>query len=181
MIEKWRPVPTLESFYEISNLGRIKSLERSIVRKDGKPMTYPSRIKKQHFDKDGYKMTSLTAEGIKTKVAVHRLVAIAFIPNPDNYPQVNHKDGNKVNNCVDNLEWCNASQNNYHAYRLGLASNKGEKNGASKLTHKKVEEIRTLYKTGRYQYKEIGELYGVTGGTVSAIVKRRLWKEGISR
>ena len=95
MIEEWRDVPGYEGLYEVSNFGR--------VRRNGK-------ILKPSKDKDGYLQVSLSKNGIKT-TTIHRLVARAFIPNPQNLPQVNHKDEDKTNNTVDNLEWCTREYN----------------------------------------------------------------------
>ena len=99
-IEIWKPVVGYEGLYEVSNWGRIKST------KYGK-----ERILKLIKDKDGYLFVRLYKNGIIKNYFVHRLVAQAFIPNPDNLPQVNHKDENPINNVVSNLEWCDAKYN----------------------------------------------------------------------
>jgi hypothetical protein len=107
MKEIWKDVVGYEGKYQISNLGRIKSLKGT------------QKIKKSTINNRGYRLTLL---GYKPRKSfyIHRLVAQAFIPNPNNYPQVNHIDGNKLNNCVDNLEWCSQLDNIRHAYRNGL-------------------------------------------------------------
>ena len=105
--EYWKPVIGYEGLYEVSNWGRVKSLERynlsNCLRK--------GRILKQKQCKDGYKSVTLYKDGKRKIIFVHRLVAQAFIPNPNNYPYVNHKDENKQNNIVTNLEWCDAKYN----------------------------------------------------------------------
>lgn len=107
--EIWKPIKDYEKFYEVSNLGNIKSLKSS------------KKIMKKFEDNLGYLCINLqTNQHKKKKHRVHRLVAQAFIPNINNFPQVNHKDGNKQNNCVDNLEWCTAKYNIIHAYKNGL-------------------------------------------------------------
>lgn len=108
MEEEWRPVKGYEGLYEVSNMGRVKSLYR------GK-----ERIMSTSDDSSGYKRVKLTKQTIKGK-SVHRLVAEAFIPNPMNLPVVNHLDGDKHNNCVFNLEWCTMKENANHAIKTGL-------------------------------------------------------------
>lgn len=108
MEEEWRPVKGYEGLYEVSNMGRVKSLHY------GK-----ERILRGTDAFDGYKIVSLTKQTIKKK-RVHRLVAEAFIPNPMNLPVVNHLDGDKHNNCVSNLEWCTKKENTNHAIKTGL-------------------------------------------------------------
>lgn len=113
--EEFRPIKYYEGLYEISNYGRIKALPR--YRWNGKKYFYSKIIiMKPHIDNRGYLAILLRDENsIRKKISVHRLVAEAFIPNPNNLPQINHKDENKVNPRVDNLEWCSAKYNtNYN-------------------------------------------------------------------
>ena len=120
MEEIWKPIEGYEEFYEVSNLGRIKCLERYVPIPNPKfgtvgYRTYPERIKPCVINKQGYRQVTLSKNAKSHTLRVHRLVALAFIPNPLNKPYINHIDGNKTNNCVDNLEWCTASENNWHA------------------------------------------------------------------
>lgn len=117
--EVWRGIGDYKGFYEVSNLGRVRSLSRVVAHKDGAIHKYPSRIIRPYISK-GYHYVQLHIKGSYVHKTVHRLVAEAFISNPMNLPQVNHKDGNKANNDVSNLEWCTASENEKHAYRIGL-------------------------------------------------------------
>ena len=98
MTEEFRDVPGYEGVYEVSNLGRVKNIETG-------------RILKPFKDTNGYLILKLSKDGTRRTVKVHRLVALAFLPNPQNLPQVNHKDENKTNNAVSNLEWCTAGYN----------------------------------------------------------------------
>ena len=99
MIEEWRPIEGSEGLYEVSSYGRVRSLRRNIILSPKKePM--------------GYLRCNLYLNKNMKTFSIHRLVAQAFIPNPDNLPQVNHKDENKTNNSVENLEWCDAKYNN---------------------------------------------------------------------
>jgi hypothetical protein len=131
-------------------------------------------------DNKGYFRTNLAKDGVNKTVKVHRVVAEAFIPNPDNLPQVNHKDGNKQNNCVENLEWCSASENQKHAFRLGLKTVDGENNPSHKLTPEQVEFIRTNYIPRHCEFgtTALGKRFSVHRKTISRIVNQQSWKEG---
>ena len=107
MEEEWRPIKDYEGLYEVSNMGRVKSLKRH----DTLGREKEEKILALANDRLGYKMVSLCKDGKRTMYKVHRLVAIAFIPNPDNLPIINHKDENKSNNNVCNLEWCTYKYN----------------------------------------------------------------------
>lgn len=109
-MEKWRDIPGYEGLYQASDLGKIKSLEK-YVNNRYKDVYREERILKPSISKGGYKRVVLTKDGTKKYIAVHRLIAMTFIPNPDNFPQINHKDEDKQNNCVSNLEWCTCKYN----------------------------------------------------------------------
>ena len=110
-IEEWKPIVGYEGWYEVSSFGRVRSVDRLVGYSDGSKRLHRGRILKATPDKDGYDRVVLsTPEGHKNRL-VHRLMAIAFIPNPDNLPEVNHKDENKRNNVIDNLEWCTDKYN----------------------------------------------------------------------
>lgn len=112
MIEKFKPIQGYVGIYEISNMGRVKSLSRVVERKDGNTRVTEDRIILPFITKCGYHQIALTnKDGVRKKHYIHRLVANAFIENPDKLPIINHKDENKLNNRVDNLEWCSAYYN----------------------------------------------------------------------
>lgn len=120
MREVWKPIEGYEGLYEVSNFGRIKSLRRDVAIPNQRLgtvgyRTYPERIKPCVKNRYGYYQVTLSKEAKSRTFRVHRLVALAFIPNPDNKPYINHIDGNKKNNRIENLEWCTASENNWHA------------------------------------------------------------------
>lgn len=115
MEEIWKDVPSYEGYYQVSNLGNFRSLPRVIRYKGNGIRNYPAKRLLTETTKDNYQRITLMKEGIKTRYQAHRLVALAFIPNPENKPCINHIDGNKSNNVVTNLEWCTASENMIHA------------------------------------------------------------------
>lgn len=124
MNEVWKPIKNYESLYEISNLGRVKSFKRNGTK---------GKILKGTYDEWGYIRVALSKNGKSKKYKVHRLVAEAFIPNSNNYSQINHDNGIKDDNRVENLEWCTPSFNTIHSYVNNLNKTKGKK---IKITNK---------------------------------------------
>ena len=116
MQEIWKDVSGYEGLYMVSNLGRVMSLHCA-TKKSGVP---DRRIMKNVMSSSKYYHVGLSKNGVKTMCSIHVLVAEAFIPNPENKPSVNHIDGNKLNNSVDNLEWASFKENQQHAIRTGL-------------------------------------------------------------
>ena len=112
MQEIWKDIPNFEGLYQISNYGRVKTLEKYISSgiKNNNQVRRKSKLLKQ-YNKQGYLQVSLSKNHRRYYFNVQRLVAIAFIPNPNNLPQVNHIDENPLNNNVENLEWCTAKYN----------------------------------------------------------------------
>ena len=165
--ERWLPVVGFEGWYEISDWGRLK---RAMSGKG----TFVGRILCGGLDKDGYRYTSLSIDGIAHKVKIHRLVMAAFVgPCPEG-KEVNHKDGDKTNNYVENLEYITHRENNIHALNTGLrTSPRGEAHCHSKVTEKDVHEIRRSH--GEKSNKEIAERFGITKPAVCHIVSRRNW------
>lgn len=124
MSEIWKDIPDYDGYYQASNLGRIRSLDRMVTRvRNGVEHSYfkPGRILLPHIEGSGYWQVLICIHGvIKKHKKVHRLVAQAFIPNPENKRCINHKDGNKGNNAVSNIEWNTHSENLKHAHKTGL-------------------------------------------------------------
>lgn len=129
------------------------------------------------IDKDGYYRVRLTmSNGKRRNFPVHRLVMIMFNPiiNMINL-QVNHLDGNKSNNCLDNLEWCTSQENITHAVKTGLRDDRGEKNYFHKITENDVCDIRQLYATGNYTYEQLGKIFNLSANHISRIVRKIAW------
>ena len=111
----WKDIKDFEGYYQVSDDGQVRSVDRILYQKNGHPLSYKSHIMKQTLARNGYYVVNLR-NGTKTHATVvHRLVAEAFIPNPSMLPTVNHIDGNKLNNTVSNLEWVSYRDNNVHA------------------------------------------------------------------
>ena len=132
MKEIWKDILEYEGLYQVSNLGRIKSLANKSNHKK-------EIIMRQHLNHKGYCVLSLCKNYKRQSKSVHRIVAQAFIPNSNNLPQVNHIDGNKTNNNVNNLEWCNNSYNQLHANKLGL--NKHRLESVKEVCNKPVAQL----------------------------------------
>lgn len=177
--EIWKDVVGCEGYYQVSNLGRIKSLDRQIVNRLGVVTNFSSKIMYLKAGKFGYIIANINTSGYKRQVKAHRLVAMAFIPNPLNKPQVNHINGIKTDNRVENLEWCTASENRIHALKTGLAnSSNGINQGNSKLTNEQVLKIRELALHGMNSIqirKEIG-IENFCKSQICDIIKRKAWK-----
>ena len=130
MIEEWRKIKDFED-YEVSNLGNVRSLKNGKV-----------RMRKCVLNENGYVTIQLFKNAKNYDYKVHRLVALAFIPNPDNKEQVNHIDGNKQNNCIINLEWCTRSENEIHSFRvLKQSHNMRGKFGKESIHARKVAQV----------------------------------------
>lgn len=132
MIEKWRDILGYEGYYQISNYGRVRSLDRYVIanKNGGKKLLKGrfmklTKVKGRENDTSKYYVVNLRKCGENKVCLVHRLVAEAFLENPFNLPEVNHKDGNKEHNFVNNLEWCTYSENNQHAIDNHLRSPRG--------------------------------------------------------
>jgi tRNA U55 pseudouridine synthase TruB len=173
-MEVWKDIEGYEGYYQVSNLGRVKSLERVVQGGRWGFQKEKSILMGQSTDSYGYKVVGLR-KLTRRHFKVHRLVAIAFIENKDSKDQVNHKNGIKSDNRVENLEWVTAKENNIHAVKIGLKKGvKGEKNHYSKLKFQEVEEIRMLIKKG-YSYSRIASIYNVSSTCIYSIDIGKSW------
>lgn len=164
--EKWVIIGDYPD-YQVSNLGRVKSI------KFGK-----ERILGGSTDKDGYKILLCRKNGKYKGYKIHRLVALYFINNPRNKPQVNHLDSDKTNNNVLNLEWCTNDENVHHAVSMGLVKNSNRNyDGKVKLSLEKAREIRKIRSVEKLSLPKIALIYGVSERTIRRIIGNRTWKE----
>ena len=161
--KKYKPIPDFEK-YHCSNFGRVKSFAR-----------YPEgKILTPHINKQGYLCVDLWKDGKGKKFLVSRLVAITFLPNPLNKPQVDHIDTHRFNNHVSNLRWATGSENTKYTFENGRQAPQGEEHPNSKLTAEQVELIR-LNPDGLSQ-KELGEIFNISSSTIGLIQRGKKWK-----
>lgn len=167
---EWRKIPGYEGLYEVSNDGRVRSWKNGSWGRAGKPKELS-----QNITETGYPMLSLCRDGVPRKVTVHRLVTEAFISNPENKPCINHLDGDRANNHVNNLEWCTYAENNQHAYDTGAADRRGEGQPRSILTEREVIEIREKYVPRVVTQADLAKEYNVSRSAICSIVNRHCW------
>jgi hypothetical protein len=175
--EKWLSVIGYEGLYLVSNFGRVYSEPRTEYvkskRTGGHYRYRNAKYVKFTASNMGYFQVGLCKDGLTKRKTVHRLVAEAFIPNPDNLPEVNHIDGDKKNNHYTNLEWSTRTKNALHSTQT-LLKGRGELNGTSKLTEKDVLEIAELLTSGSSQ-SEIAKMFNVTNHAIYRIHRGFNW------
>lgn len=186
--EIWKNIPDYEGYYQISNLGKVRSLTRVVKNKNKWDKINGTMIilgKLKEIQKRPNKRTfiSLYKNGSQKLFSIYRLIAIAFLPNPNNKPCINHKDGNPENNNINNLEWCTYSENTIHAYKNKLFPNDqnvGEKNGRAILRNIDVINIRLILNEmngiNEHKYNDLAKIYKVSRTTIYRIDKRTHWK-----
>ena len=164
MEEIWKDIEGYEGYYQVSNLGRIKSLKRP-------------RIMKSHLNEaTGYIGQNLSNGQIKKYCLVHRLVAKAFIPNPENKNQINHKNGDKTDNNVTNLEWATQSENMKHSYKeLNRPIRYDILKKDAKLTEDQVREIKE-HLNNSVTHTKLAEMYCVSRQLITSINLGKAWK-----
>lgn len=178
MKEIWKDVVGFEGLYMVSNLGRIKSVER-YMQNHSKLQLVPERIKSQRVGTNGYLHTDLYKNNKQTTVKIHRVVAEAFIDNPDNKGTVNHKDGNKYNNCVDNLEWMTQSEQNFHFYKKNLKSKSNIDKAVKAMNTANSKKVMCLNTGVIYDSQnEAGRCIGVSSSRISISCKNNKYSAG---
>lgn len=180
MSEKWAPVYGYEQFYEVSNLGNVRTLPRKVEYPDKrKSYIRPAMKMKQTTNCNGYNLVSLRKDGVTKMLRVHRLVLLSFVGCDNARPFVNHKDGVKNNNSLLNLEWATRSENTKHAYDNGLISKvrlSGEKHPQSKMSIEEVKKIRSLFKQG-IGPSEVSRIVNRPYSTVYSVKSGQNWKD----
>lgn len=175
-MEIWKPIQKWEGNYEISNFGRIRSTTKVIKKSNGVTYTRVGKVLKPDYS-EGYGKGAVCFNKKIVSYKTHRLVAEAFIPNPLNKPQVNHKSGVKEDNRVVNLEWMTGAENIQHCVDNNLQTPfKGEEVGGSKLKEFQVLEIRSKFKPRVYTRKMLAIDYNITEATIKDILQKRTWK-----
>lgn len=178
-VEIWKDVVGLEGLYMVSNLGNMKTLPRQtyhnltnkIITRKEKPMRNNST------NTNGYLQVLLTKDGVKIPSRVHRLVADAFIPNPENKRCVNHKNGIKTDNRVENLEWVTSSENARHAVQTGLKKRGHERKDAAIHSAETVNEIRQVYKSGTISQRKLAAQFGISKSSIQLLLANKTYKE----
>lgn len=176
--EIWVNVKGYEDSYMVSNFGRIKSKDRNVIRLNGFEIFTKGGLRKNSLKKSGYFDIGLWKEGNVKRFSVHKLVAINFIPNPYNNPVINHKNCDKKDNRVENLEWCTHKENIQHSWINGLSYVlKGEKAVNSILTRQKVLAIRRLFKINpKSNQRNIAKKLNVHYVTINNVVNSKTWR-----
>lgn len=159
----WKDIEGFEGIYKISSEGTVVGIPRNGTN---------GGVIKRFKTTNGYEEHELFKGGKRYRKYVHRLIATYFISNPENKPFVNHIDGNKLNNNIENLEWVTNKENIEHAAKIGLMRS-GENHPYAKLTDQEVLEIRDLYKHKIYIQRELSEIYGVSRSTMNWIVHNK--------
>lgn len=175
MTRLWKDITGYEGVYMISNDGLVRSLFREWVC-NGSVIKKPERVLKNGIDAYGYNTVMLSCGNKTKRVKVHRLVAQEFLDNKNNLPQINHKNGVKTDNRVENLEWVTAKDNCHHAREHGFINDNGENSKMSVLNTQDVLYIIKEYKYGNKSQAELSRLFSVNAMTINNIINGESWK-----
>lgn len=176
MNENWKDIKGFEGLYQVSDLGRIKSLARTRKNKNESVSIVKEIIKKPTPNPRGYSIIQLHKKSERKYFSVHRLVAEAFVPKIKHKHYVNHKNCIKGDNRAANLEWCTHKENIAHSWANGLSYvHRGENHCHSKLTDKDVIKIKSMLESKKYMQKEIAEKYKVSRSVICNIANGKIW------
>ena len=176
MSEIWKPVVGvvgMDGLYEVSDQGRVRSLDRPVGHRWGGVAIKRGKVLKPKLDKDGYHFVGLCASGSCVQVKIHRLVALHFLPQSD-LPEVNHKDFVKANNAATNLEWSSRKGNQEHASTGGRFAAMTNPRRAKKLSPELAASIRAARESGK-TYAAIAAEFGVSAPTALRVVRGDIW------
>jgi hypothetical protein len=152
-------------------MKNYKIKENYVVYNDGTIFSLQSKMFMNSINTNGYLSVKMAGK----LESIHRLVGGLFIPNPDNKPEINHIDGDKTNNKVENLEWVSPSENIQHKIHQLGKEHRGSKNGMAKLTLEDVDKIKVLYQSG-YSQNKLGKMFGISQGKISNVVNEKSYK-----
>lgn len=170
--EIWKDIKGFKGFYQISNLGNARSLDRMASNHTGRRL-FKSRPLRQIKMRHGYPGFCLSKRQKQRAFSIHRLLGIHFIPNPENKPEINHINGIKTDYRLENLEWATRLENMRHAFKTGLCNFSGENSKSAKLTVNQAEEIRSL--KGKHTQRVLAKIYGVNHSTIGAVQRNQTW------
>lgn len=178
-IEVWKDVVGYEGLYEVSSKGSVRSVSAYrpfTTQKQTTKRYHSGKVLKPVFDGRGlYQQVSLSKEGVSKKFLIHRLVASAFIPNPNGLPEVNHKDENKTNNAIENLEWCDHIYNN--SYGSKAVASRGERNSQARFNADFVRKVRLEFipHDPERGLTALANKYGISRSHLCSILKGNRW------
>jgi hypothetical protein len=175
MKEIWKDIKEYKGLYQVSNLGNVKSLSRKLKTKNGFRQV-KTKILKPAISLHGYSRVILWKNNVPRNFAVHRLVAMNFLKKDSHRLTVNHKDGIKTNNNLNNLEWLTICENIAHSIKLGLSDCKGEKSPSHILKENQVLEIRELWQSSQHRLTDLMKIFNCSKSCISQIVHNRTWK-----
>jgi hypothetical protein len=167
--EVYVDISNYEGYYQVSNYGNVRSLDRETISSIGAKRKHKGKVLTPFINSTGYYYVTLSNGNSRKNRRVHSLVAKAFLPNHKNRRTVNHINGNKSDNSLCNLEWATDSENHTHAFKTGLKELCGVAKRDRKLTNTQVLEIRKLLKQSELTQKQIGEMFNVYRTTISDI------------
>ena len=170
MNETWKEIPGFDGRYQCSILGRIRSTDW----RDTRGYLRKGKILKQVHERNGYLQVPLTTVKSKLYLA-HRLIALTFLQGIPGKDFVNHKNGVKDDNRLDNLEWCTKSENSKHSFLINMQCNKGEKHPSHKLTEPQVLAIRSIYNKGNTTSRQLAKIFQLSKTQVLDIVNKKSW------
>ena len=170
-LEEWKDIQGYEGYYQVSNKGNIRAMRRRIAVKNRGYRYYLGRVLVPGVHR-GYYQVSLSKNDIRASKSIHQLVARGFLPNPLGHKQINHKNGIKTDNRVENIEWCTDKHNKHHAKIQGLKDDVGEQNPNAKLTD---NQVIIILKSNDLKNTELANIFNVSPSMIGRIKNRKSW------